>query len=197
MHPPPPVVRRGVFRGSDVLRRGVLTRGQLRTSAYRRLRPDVYVLTTVPVTHRLHAEAAALVAPPAAAFGGHTAATLWGGRDFAGPDDPVEVVLPPGIRWHASGVQVRTAPLTGAVVSDGSLRWTDRTRTALDLIRRGSLDDAWSGSTGSCTPGSATSPLSGRRPQPSLDAGAAARLVKRPGSPTVWPSRRRNHGCAC
>lgn len=142
MHPPPPVVRRGVFRGSDVLRRGVLTRGQLRTSAYRRLRPDVYVLATVPVTHRLHAEAAALVAPPAAAFGGHTAATLWGGRDFAGPDDPVEVVLPPGIRWHASGVQVRTAPLTGAVVSDGSLRWTDRTRTALDLIRRGSLDDA-------------------------------------------------------
>jgi len=142
MHPSPPVVRRGAFRGSDVLHRGVLTRGQLRTSAYRRLRPDVYVLSTVPVTHRLHAEAVALVAPSAAAFGGRTAAALWGGREFAGPDDPVEVVLPPGVRWHASGVHVRTAPLADAVVSDGSLRWTDRTRTALDLIRRGSLEDA-------------------------------------------------------
>jgi len=131
-----------VFRGSGVLRRGVLTRGQLRTSAYRRLRPDVYVLSTVPVTHRLHAEAVALVAPPVAALGGHTAAALWGGPEFAGPDDPVEVVLPPGIRWHASGVRVRTAPLADAVVSDGSLRWTDRTRTALDLIRRGSLEEA-------------------------------------------------------
>jgi G:T-mismatch repair DNA endonuclease (very short patch repair protein) len=27
-------------------------------------------------------------------------------------------------------------------VTDGDLRWTDRTRTALDLIRRGPLDDA-------------------------------------------------------
>jgi G:T-mismatch repair DNA endonuclease (very short patch repair protein) len=27
-------------------------------------------------------------------------------------------------------------------VTDGDLRWTDRSRTALDLIRRGSLDDA-------------------------------------------------------
>ncbi|SDE95411.1 T/G mismatch-specific endonuclease [Blastococcus fimeti] len=142
MHQPPPVVHRGVFRGSDVLRRGVLTRGQLRTSAYRRLRPDVYVLSTVPVTHRLHAEAVALVAPPAAVFGGHTAAALWGGQEFAGPADPVEVVLPTGIRWHASGVHVRTASLAGAVVGDGLLRWTDRTRTALDLVRRGSLDEA-------------------------------------------------------
>jgi hypothetical protein len=140
---PPPVLSRRVFRGSDVLRRGVLTRAQLRTRAYRRLRPGVYVAASVPVTHRLQAEGVALVAPREAVFGGRTAAVLWGGSVFAGADDPVEVVLPPGVRWHpAPGALVRTAPTAGAVVTDGRLRWTDRTRTALDLIRRGPLDDA-------------------------------------------------------
>ncbi|WP_040336732.1 endonuclease domain-containing protein [Candidatus Blastococcus massiliensis] len=142
MHSPPPVVRRGAFRGSGVVRRGVLTRGQLRTSTYRRLRPDVYVLASVPVTHRLHAEAVALVAPRGSAFGGLTAVALWGADGFAGPGDPVEVLLPPGIRWHGAGVQVRTADTTGSLVSDGTIFWTGRTRTALDLIRRGTLDDA-------------------------------------------------------
>jgi very-short-patch-repair endonuclease len=89
------------------------------------------------------AEAVAIVAPRETVFGDRTAVALWQARGFAGPDDPVDVILPPGIRWHpAPGVRVRWATTAGDVVSDGRLRWTSRTRTALDLIRRGPLDDA-------------------------------------------------------
>jgi hypothetical protein len=50
----------------------------------------------------------------------------------------VEVVLPPGVRWHPQpGLAVRTAPLAGAVVGRGPwLRWTSGVRTAVDLARR-------------------------------------------------------------
>jgi G:T-mismatch repair DNA endonuclease (very short patch repair protein) len=37
---------------------------------------------------------------------------------------------------------VRQSTTTGDVATDGRLRYTDRTRTALDLIRRGPVDDA-------------------------------------------------------
>jgi very-short-patch-repair endonuclease len=132
-----------VFRGSVALATGALTRSQLRTTAYQRLRPDVYADARLRVTHLLSARGVALVAPRPAVFGGLTAACLGGGRGFAGPDDPVEVVLPPGVRWHpTSGVVVRTADTLRDVVTDGVLRWTSGTRTALDLIRRGPLDDA-------------------------------------------------------
>jgi hypothetical protein len=52
----------------------------------------VYVSAALPVTHRLLAEAVALIAPAEAVFGGRTAAALWGGPTFAGPEDPVEVL---------------------------------------------------------------------------------------------------------
>nr|WP_239523486.1 hypothetical protein [Geodermatophilus normandii] len=115
----------------------------MRTSAWRRLRPDVYVAADRAVTHLTRADAVALVAPPQAVFGGRTAAVRHGARHLAGPDDPVEVVLPPGIRWHpTSGVLVRTASLDGDVVTDGRWCWTTPTRTALDLVRRGPEDEA-------------------------------------------------------
>ena len=139
-----PILAGSIFRGSEALSDGLLTRAQLRGSRWRRLRHDVYVDAGVPLTHELCARAVALAAPPRAVFGGLTAATLWSTRGpLAGPDDPVEVVLPPGVRWNAtSGVLVRTATTAGEVVTDGTLNWTDRTRTAVDLIRRGPLDDA-------------------------------------------------------
>lgn len=136
--------RAGAFRGTAALKDGLLTRGQLRTSRWHRLRHDVYVDASVPVTHRLHAEAVLLVAPRCAVLGGMTAATLWSTRgQLATADDPVEVILPPGVRWNAGrGAVVRTGGIARDVVTDGTLRWTDRTRTAVDLIRRGDLDDA-------------------------------------------------------
>jgi G:T-mismatch repair DNA endonuclease (very short patch repair protein) len=97
----------------------------------------------LPVDHLLHVRAVAMVAPPDAVFGGLTAVALWGGRDYVTMDDPVEVVVPRGVRWQPGpGVTVRTAALDGDVVRDGAGRCrTSRVRTAVDLIRRGQVDD--------------------------------------------------------
>jgi very-short-patch-repair endonuclease len=90
------------------------------------------------------ARAVTLAAPPEAVLGGLTAASLWSMRGpLTGPADPVDVILPPGLRWNPGpGVVVRTAAISSDVVTDDALRYTARTRTAVDLIRRGRLDDA-------------------------------------------------------
>ena len=133
---PPALVGR-VFRGTDVVRRGLLTPAQLRSSAWRRVRHDVYVDAAVPDTHLVRASAVSLVLPVGAVFGSLTAATMWGVPDLVDVDDPVEVVVPTGTRWTpAADVAVRTADLTGAAVRCRGLPVTDRCRTAVDLARR-------------------------------------------------------------
>ncbi|GAB4080456.1 hypothetical protein GCM10028783_14040 [Modestobacter muralis] len=139
----PQVLHGRVFRGSWATNSGVLTRAQLRSSAWRRIREDVYADAAEPDTHRLHARAVSLVMPPGAALGGRTAAVLSGLPDAAGPDDPVEVVLPTTVRWDPPGVFVRAAELDGDVVGLGPfLRWTAPVRTAVDLARRGPVPAA-------------------------------------------------------
>jgi very-short-patch-repair endonuclease len=139
----PSILRRRVFRGSAVVAAGVLTPDQLRSAAWRRLRRDVYADADLPVDHRLLAWGVRLAAPSVAVFGGLTAVVLSGGHEFAGPDDPVEVVLPPGERWQPGpGVLIRSAPLSeDVVVGRQGLRRTGPVRTAVDLIRRGEVDD--------------------------------------------------------
>jgi G:T-mismatch repair DNA endonuclease (very short patch repair protein) len=125
------------------VRRGLLTEDQLRSAAWRRLRRDVYADAALPVTHLLHATGVRLVAPRESVFGGLTAVMLWGGSEFATADDPVEVVLPPSVRWAPSPeVTVRTASL-GAADAVRRPGWprTSRARTAVDLIRSGRVDD--------------------------------------------------------
>jgi hypothetical protein len=133
-----------VLRGTWAVAAGLLTEQQLRSSAWRRLRRDVYADATIPVDHRLMARGVSLVMPRSAALGGRTAAVLWQLSDLASADDPVEVVVPPGTRWTPGpGVVVRSARLDGDVVHDGrGLRWTDRVRTAVDLIRRDDGDES-------------------------------------------------------
>ena len=140
----PEALRGRVLRGTSAVRAGLLSPDQLRSSAWRRLRQDVYVDARLPLTHLVQALGVRLVAPPEAAFGGLTAVALWGGDGFAGRDDPVEVVvLPPGVRRRPSpGVVVRTATLDGDVVRPPrALPRTSRVRTAVDLVRRGRVDD--------------------------------------------------------
>jgi very-short-patch-repair endonuclease len=139
----PSILRRRVFRESAVVAAGVLTRDQLRSAAWRQLRRDVYADADLPVDHRLLACGVSLAAPPNAVFGGLTAVVLAGGHEFAGPDDPVEVVLPPGERWQPGpGVVSRSASLAVDVVRGRQgLRRTGPVRTAVDLIRRGVVDD--------------------------------------------------------
>ena len=139
---PPALVGR-VFRGSDALARGLLTPAQLRSAAWRRLRQDVYVHASVPVTHRIRIAGVTLTMPTGAAIADLSAAALWGVPDLVGPDDPVEVALPTGVRWSpAPDVRARTAVLDGDVVVLGGVPVTDRLRTAVDLARRpGDLTD--------------------------------------------------------
>ena len=77
-----------MFRGADVVARGRLTRKQLRSAAWRRLRQDVYADATLPVTHRLLISAVRLVLPEGAGFAGRSAAVLWGAAEPADADDP-------------------------------------------------------------------------------------------------------------
>ena len=87
--PVPPVrpsqLRHQVFRGTAAVAAGLLTPDQLRSSAWRRLRQDVYADAALAVDHRLHARGVALLAPPGAAFAGLTAVVLWGGHEFVMP----------------------------------------------------------------------------------------------------------------
>ena len=100
---------RGVFRGSVAVRRGLVTPDDLRGPRYRALFRDVHVAADVPVTHALRARAAAGVLRPGAVVTGRSAAVLWG-VDLAGPEDDVELTLPPDAHpVRAAGVRVRRA----------------------------------------------------------------------------------------
>ena len=132
-----------MFRGSDVVQRGLLTRKQLRSPAWRRLRQDLYADAALEVTHRLLISAVGLVLPAGAGFTGLSAAVLWGVSDVAGPLDPVEVVCPSGQRWHpGAGVRVHRASRTVRLERVGRWECTGRVATAVGLIRRGPEDDA-------------------------------------------------------
>lgn len=102
-----------VFRGSQVLAAGLLTRKQLRGASWRRLFHDVYVHRDVPVTHELLARGAVALLP-AAVVTGRSAAALWG-VDLAGPEDDVEVTLGPGTSMlRITGLRTRRAVLDEA-----------------------------------------------------------------------------------
>jgi very-short-patch-repair endonuclease len=132
-----------VFRGSDVTRQGLLTPKQLRSTAWVRLRQDVYADASLPVTHRLLVTAVGLTLPAGAGFTGRSAAVLWGVPDVAGPDDPVEVVTTVGGRWNAgAGVRVRTLLPGQRLVQRGAWRCLPRADTAVDVVRFGDRDEA-------------------------------------------------------
>src|SRR3954449_653054 len=128
---PPQLVGR-VFRGSSVVTAGLLTKKQLRSSVWRRLRQDVYSDSSLPVTHRLMVSAVGLTLPEKAGFTGRSAATLWGAREIAAASDPVEVVVPREARWNAGpGVRVRSLLDGQQLVRRGRWTCTSRVDTAV------------------------------------------------------------------
>lgn len=100
-----------VFRGSDVIRRGLLTRHQLRGASWVRLRHDVYADARLDRDHGLACRAALLRLPVGALIAGPSSAYLHGVEHAAGFQDDVHVLLPrtarvdsqPGIRVHLVG----------------------------------------------------------------------------------------------
>ena len=125
-----------VFRGSTVIAAGLLTRKQLRSSAWVRLRQDVYADVSLPLTYRLRVSAVGLTLPEGAGFAGRSAGVLGGAALVGGAADPVEVVLPTGTRWNpGSDVRVRSMLPGRDLVRRGRRSLTARADTAVDLIR--------------------------------------------------------------
>ncbi|MBN1096235.1 hypothetical protein JKP76_09450 [Blastococcus sp. TML/C7B] len=139
----PAPLRGRMFRGSEQVRLGVLTKNQLRSSAWRRLFPDVYACASLPVDHARRARAAAALVVPGAVVSGRSAATLWG-SPLAEPGDDVELTVPPGCRAGAvRGIRVSRRHLPAdAVVVRGGVRVTTAVRAAVDIARAEPLEDA-------------------------------------------------------
>ena len=111
----PPQLTSDVFRGSAALAAGLLSRKQLRGASWRRLLRDVYAHRDVPVTHELLCRGAIALLPTAVVTG-RSAAVLWG-VDLAGPEDDVEVTLPPGTAMlRIAGLHTRRAAVDAAHV---------------------------------------------------------------------------------
>jgi very-short-patch-repair endonuclease len=126
-----------VFRGSDAIARGLVTRDALRSRCWRRLFRDVYADADLPDSVDLRIDGAALLLPPSAVFSGRTAVHLWGVRGLAEATTPVEVTVPPSDRFGpVAGVRVRQSQLRPSeVTARRGHRCTSELRTALDVAR--------------------------------------------------------------
>ncbi|MEE3918770.1 hypothetical protein V2I01_10845 [Micromonospora sp. BRA006-A] len=114
-----------VFRGSEAIRRGLLSRHHLRGASWIRLRQDVYADARLDRDHALACRAALLRLPPGAAIAGPSAAYLHGVEHAAGFTDDVHVLLPATVRADSQpGVRVHHAPMSsthsGLLVPVGS-----------------------------------------------------------------------------
>jgi very-short-patch-repair endonuclease len=139
----PNELRRGAFRGTTVVRRGLLTANQLRGPAWRRLFEDVYIHVDRPVSHALRARAAAAMVVPGSVVTGRSAAVLWG-VDLAGPRDDVELTVTPTCHpRRVPGVRVRRALLpAGHVERRFGVPVTTAAVTAVRVAGSLPLDDA-------------------------------------------------------
>jgi very-short-patch-repair endonuclease len=132
---------RGPFRGDAAVAAGMITRSQLRGSAWRRLYPCVYVAAGLPVTPSMRIRAAAMWLPTDAVISGRSAAQAWG-ADLADGDDPVEVTCPRRIR-PVSGVAVRRSPVADdEVVNRHGIALTTPLHTAWEIARTLAAIDA-------------------------------------------------------
>ncbi|MGH3978831.1 MAG: endonuclease domain-containing protein [Pseudonocardiaceae bacterium] len=132
-----------VFRGTDAVLAGALTRSQLRGPKVQRLFQGIYALASEPMTHELRCAGAALALPPATVITGRSAAGLWGVQ-LARAQDPVEVLAPDTTRIaRRAGMDVRRT----LVHPDESTPWSEAAvatppRMALDLLLDRPLPDA-------------------------------------------------------
>ncbi|MFJ5545740.1 hypothetical protein [Micromonospora chalcea] len=109
----PPELAWQVFRGSEAIRRGLLSRHHLRGASWIRLRQDVYADARLDRDHALACRATLLRMPPGAAIAGPSAAYLHGVEHAAGFTDDVHVLLPATVRADSQpGVRVHHAPMS-------------------------------------------------------------------------------------
>ncbi|MEH1015147.1 DUF559 domain-containing protein [Micromonospora sp. CPCC 206060] len=133
----PPRLRRRVFRGSHAVASGILTRGELRSRAWRPLFRDIYADARIIITHPVRcATVARLLLPAEAAIAGRSAAALFGAGAVR-TDEPIDVLVPTGTRFGpVSGLRVHCARLSdGDLVRHGDLTVTSPARTAWDVAQ--------------------------------------------------------------
>src|SRR5262245_63936547 len=94
-----------VFRGTEAVREGLVTRGGLRSPSWQRLRHDVYADSRLDRDHSLACFAAALTLPPDAVIAGRSAALVRG--------RPRRRLRGPGARHRASDLRFRSPHGTG------------------------------------------------------------------------------------
>ncbi|MGH3983656.1 MAG: endonuclease domain-containing protein [Pseudonocardiaceae bacterium] len=132
-----------VFKGTDAVLAGTLTRSQLRGPAVRRLFQGVYAFRDEPMTHELRCAAAALALPPETVITGRSAAALWGVQ-LVHARDCVHVAVPGSTRIaRRAGLDVRRT----LVRPDESTPWSEVAvatplRTTLDLLLDQPLPEA-------------------------------------------------------
>jgi very-short-patch-repair endonuclease len=138
----PPELVAAPFRGSHAITAGLITRGALAGPRWRRLFPDVYVHRDTELDHRVWCAAAALALPSRVAFGGPSAACLWGAATLLATA-PVSVVVARDRKVHApERITVHYTTLTTAdVTTRNGLRLTTPERTVFDLGRRAGRAD--------------------------------------------------------
>jgi very-short-patch-repair endonuclease len=126
-----------VFRGSEARKAGLITAGQLRGPAVRRLFQDVYAPAHVAVTHELRCRGATLIVPKEAVLTGRSAATVLG-IELAQPLDPVEFVVPEEFRFGPiEGINVRRTEVSKKESRPWeTARIAKPARIALDLLLR-------------------------------------------------------------
>lgn len=127
------------FRGSQAVRNGAVTKGNLRGPSWVRLYPDIYVAKDAyqPENHRMWCDGAALTLTEGCAIDGHSAAFLWS-VDLLPRNAPVSVSVPPSVRvWPHPRRKVARAVLSPNDISEfAGLPLTTPLRTAFDLGRR-------------------------------------------------------------
>lgn len=124
-----------IFRGSDAVARGLLTRHQLRSSAWIRLRHDVYADARLDRDHALACRGALLRLPRSAVIAGPSAAFLLGVEHAAGFTDDVHVIVPSAVRLNRQqGLRVHVTDLDRHEIdAAGGLLRTCAARTAWDV----------------------------------------------------------------
>ncbi|WP_405111262.1 DUF559 domain-containing protein [Micromonospora sp. NBC_01405] len=96
-----------VFFARDAVRRGLLTKNDLRSSAWRQVLHNVYADSRIEITHLTRCRAAASwLFPPGCTLAGRSAVAMLGGPT-PGPHEPVEVLVEPASRF---------GPLTGLLI---------------------------------------------------------------------------------
>jgi hypothetical protein len=137
----PPELHGCVFRASDVLRDGLLTRDALRSSAWRRLFRGVYADAALPDSFGVRVRGARLLMPPAAVFSGRTAAYLLCAPALVDADRTVEVPVPAGTQYGpVSGMRARRVPLPASDVT--RVHWPSSTTGTGMPSRATSLETA-------------------------------------------------------